>query len=274
MSKGPKANKPLTFDQAASQLPAAVTKAREESTIYSEAYEQCILQLRMLHAIMARERAKSQSARKRVDELRAIVDAGEGRPAPTFGLVPNPMITQGLLDAVATGELTTQHQASIMAAKNQVVLVGGLARVKNKTEAQFLAASKYCHLFECAQIGPMRATDYTAVRVDTSGPRQDQISASQDATRAELDGARTALGPRAASIVDQIVIYGESVRSLATKLKMGQGGMARRRLEKELLTALDVLVMHFHMLPKEKGKPSSWIDGGRRPLIPQDEPVA
>ena len=261
MSKGPKANKPLSFDQAASELPAAIVKATAESTIYSEAYEQCIVQLRVLHSIMARERAKSQSARKRVDELRAVVDAGEGRPGPTFELVPNPMITQGLLDAVASGELTTKHEASIMAAKNQVVLVGGLARVKNKTEAQFLAASRYCHLFESAQIGPLKATDYTQVRVDTSGPRQDHTSSLTDFAQIELVSAREALGARAASIVDQVVVYGLSVRALAVKIGLGQGGQGRRKAEKELLDALDVLTKHFKLLPKETGKAREWSDG-------------
>lgn len=273
MSKASKAkiSKPLTFDQAASELPAAEAQARALSSAYSEAYEQCILQLRALHAILARQGAKSKTALRRVDELRAVVDAGEGRMVPKFELVPNPMITQGLLDAVASGEVATKHEASIMAAKNQVVLVGGLARVKGKTEAQFLAAAHYCHLYETSQIGPMQATDYSQVRVDTSGPRQDQVSASQDDTRAEMDSCRRALGARAASIVDQIVVHGLSVRSLCEKLRMGQGGQARRRLERELLDALDVLVGCFNLLPKEKGKPTGWRDADRPPLtLPED----
>jgi hypothetical protein len=269
MSKGPKPKspKPLTFDQAASELPAARARARSEAKAFSEAYEQAILQLHLVHGIMARAEAKSKSALRRVDELRAVVDAGEGKLGPAFELVPNPMITQGLLDAVASGEVETPHQASIMAAKNHVVLVGGLARVKGKTEAQFLAASKYCHLFECAQIGRMQATDYSQVRVDTSGPRQDQISASQDSSRAELAGARHALGPHAASIVDQVVIFGESVRSLAKKLGLGEGGQGRRRAEKELLAALDVLVKHFNLLPRENAKSTMWRDGSQPKII-------
>lgn len=265
MSK-PKSSKPLTFDQAASELPVAEARARAESAVFSEAYEQCIVQLRLLHGIMARERAKSKSAMKRVDDLRKVVDAGEGRLPPSFELVPNPMITQGLLDAVASGEVTTQHQASIMAAKNNAILVGGLARVKGKTEAQFLAAAKYLQLFESAQIGPMKATDYTQVRVDTSGPRQEQVSSIMDTSQVELAGARAALGGRAASIVDRVVVFGMSVRGLAEKLRMGQGGQARRRLEKELLEALDVLAKHFKLMPAEKGKPRSEMAGERLPL--------
>ena len=273
MSK-PSKGKPLTFDQAASELPVAEARARAESAIYSEAYEQCIVQLRLLHGIMARERAKSKSAMKRVDDLRAIVDEGEGHQVLRPALVPNPMITQGLLDAVESGEVETQHDRHSGVMRNEAVLVGGLARVRGKSEAQFLAAARYCHLFETSQIGPLQATDYTQVRVDTSGPRQDQVSARQDDTRAELEAARAALGPRAASIVDQIVVHGTSVRALAEKLKMGQGGQARRRLEKELLAALDVLVGHFRMLPAEKGKPRSAMAGDRLPLIAEDQAMA
>ncbi len=269
MSK-PRKGKPLTFDQAASELPAAEAKARTESAVYSQAYEQCIVQLRMMHSIMARERAKSKSAMLRVDELRAIVDEGEGHQVLKPALVPNPMITQGLLDAVESGEVTTQHGRSIGAIRNEVVLVGGLARVKGKSEAQFLAAARYCHLFETSQIGPLKATDYSQLRVDTSGPRQDHVSASQDDARAELEACRKSLGARAASIVEQIVVYGQSVRSLCEKLNMGQGGQARRRLEKELLSALDVLADGFGMLPKEKGKSRSWSQGPRLALVVDD----
>ena len=256
-----KPSKPLTYEQAVAELPSAEAALAMESTAYSEAYEQCIVQLRALHAIMAGERARTLAARMKVDKLRAMVDAGEGKPPPVFRLVPNPMITQGLLDAVADGEVETQHQASQMAAINQTLLVGGLARVKAKTEAHLLAAARYCHLYEVAQIGPTKATDYTQVRVDTSGPRQDPVTFSQDAQRAELAGAQKAMGARAASIVDQIVVFGLSVRALAEKLKMGQGGQARRKLERELLDALDVLVDHFHLLPDDKPKPRRWTDG-------------
>src|SRR5690606_18005846 len=115
-----------------------------------------------------------------------------------------------------------------------------------------------------------KATDYAQLRVDSSGLRQDYGTASQDDARRDLDAARKALGARAASIVDQIVVHGQSVRGLADKLKLGQGGQARRRLEKELLDALDVLVALFGMLPKDKGKSRNWADGPRLPLI--DEP--
>lgn len=179
----------------------------------------------------------------------------------------NPFITQGLLDAVVAGEVTTKHQAGQTAAINQVLLVGGLARVKSKTEAQFLAATRYCHLYERSQLGGARAIDYEQVRVDTSGPRSDPTNAAQVDARRELDGARKALGPRAASIVDQVVVYDCSVRALAIKLGMGDGGQVRGQAERELLQAIDLLVAHFRLLPANATTPHRWNDGSKARVV-------
>lgn len=270
MSTKPKKGKSaeITYEQALAELPAATAALSADSAEYTQAYEQSLRELHRLYGVMAVERAKVSAARLRVDRLRDIVDgaAGEQKRALVFRLVPNPMITQGLLDAVADGEVQTQHDRSQLAALNETLLVGGLARVKNRTEAQFLAATRYCHLYQRAQIGGARATDYTQVRVDTSGPRQDQISAGQDDDRTELDLARKAMGERATSIVDQVVVYGASIRGMAVKLGHGEGGQGRRRAERELLDALDVLVGFFELLPAE-GKPRRWNDGSKARVV-------
>lgn len=261
----------ITYEQALAELPAATAALSADSAEYAQAYEQSKRELHRLYGVMAVERAKVTAARLRVDRLRDIVDsaARNQKRALVFRLVPNPMITQGLLDAVATGEVQTQHDRSQLAALNETLLVGGLARVKNRTEAQFLAATRYCHLYQRAQIGGARATDYTQVRVDTSGPRQDQISAGQDDDRTELDLARKRMGERATSIVDQVVVYGASIRGMAVKLGHGEGGQGRRRAERELLDALDVLVQFFGMLPAE-GKHRRWNDGSKAHIVRDD----
>jgi hypothetical protein len=250
MSK-PRKGKPLTYEQAVAELPAAEAALSAESAEYSYAYEQSVRELHRLYGVMAREKVRTATARLRVDTLRDIVDKGNGagKRALTFRLVPNPMITQGLLNAAAEGEIETQHEASQAAAFNEVLLVGGLARVKSKTEAQFLAAAKYCNLYEQSQIGGARATDYTKIRVNTAGPGPDQTNARRQEASAELDGARKALGRRAASIVDHVVVYGASIRDLAQKIGHGSGGQGRRRAEAELLAALDVLVDLFGLVP-------------------------
>lgn len=263
----------LTFEKAVAELPAAIDALETGSAEYSQAYEKSIRELHRLHGVMAKERARSLEAQLRVDTLRAVVDKGngEGKPAIVFKLVPNPMITQGLLEAVATGEVETQHSGFQMAAINQTLLVGGLARVKGKDEAQFLAAAKYCHLYEVAQIGATKATDYTQVRVDTSGPRQDPVDHGQDALRGQLKAAQDALGPRATSIVTRVVVYGDSMRTLADKIGH-KGGNGRRRAERELLDALDVLVKHFKLLPE--GRARDWNDGSKARIVRDDQEVA
>lgn len=250
----------ITFDQAVAELPDAEAKARAESAAYSQAYSECIGALHRLYGVMARERAQSILARRRRDQLRAVIEVGEGRPAPVREHRENPLITPGLLDAVATGEVETQHQPTLPVDINLLLLVGGLARVGWKTNAHVLAAAKYCDLCERSQIGGARAMDYTQVRVDTSGPQQDQISASQDECRRAFNLANKALGDRA-KMVEQVVVYGLSMRGLAKAMGLGDSGRARRRAEGQLRQALDVLVDHFGYLPHESRKPQRWTDG-------------
>ncbi len=263
----------ISYEQALAEMPAAEAALRTDSAEYFQAYDQSVRELHRLYGVMAVERSRVVSARLRVDLLRDIVDKGNGagKRALTFRLVPNPMITQGLLDAVASGELETKHEASQTAALNETLLVGGLARVKGRTEAQFLAAARYCHLYERSQIGGARATDYTQVRVDTSGPRQDQVTGRQDDDRAELDLARKAMGERATSIVDQVVVYGASIRSLAEKMGHGSGGQGRRRAERELLDALDVLVDCFGLLPQRDKRAHKWSDGSKARIMREED---
>lgn len=266
----------VSYEQALAELPNAEAALATESAEYTQAYEQSIRELHRLHGVMAREKVRTAAARLRVDTLRDIVDKGNGagKRALTFRLVPNPSITQGLLDAVASGEVETKHQSSQTAAFNEALLVGGLSRVKSRTEAQFLAAARYCSLYEQSQIGGARATDYSQVRVDTSGPRQDQISARQDDTRKEIEGARKAMGERATSIVDRVVVYGASIRDLAQNSGHGTGGQGRRRAEAELLAALDVLVEHFGLLPPESPRQRRWSDGSKARIVREDPETA
>ncbi|KFL24946.1 hypothetical protein JP74_21965 [Devosia sp. 17-2-E-8] len=273
----------ITYAQASAELPAAEAAMQAESVEYTRAYGECIETLHRLYGVMAREKARALVAKHRYTALRKIVDKGdgEGKESVVYKLVliENPFATLGLLDAVENGEITSHSQGSggddaavtlQLAAINQTLLVGGLAKVSTKTEAQFLAAAHYCHLYERSQIGGARATDYSQVRVDTSGPQQDQISASQDDARAELMDAQRALGPEATAIVDQVVVYGGSVRTLAKRLGCGEGGQGRKRAERRLLQALDVLVDHFNLMPPETPRRRSWNDGSRAVIVDEE----
>lgn len=274
MSK-PRKGQPLTVEQAIAELPAAEQAMRAMSTEYSTAYELCLVELHKLYAVMAKERARSILAHRRYDELRAVIDAGEpgNQRVIDSRLMDDPSVTAGLLEAVATGEVETKHEASKNTPVNMVLLIGGLARVGTKSEAHILAAIRYSNLFDRAQIGGAKATDYSQVRVDTSGPRQDQITATQDDARRELELARKAIGARGTSVVETVVVGGASIRKLAAMLGYPESGKGRRRAEAELMATIDALVEFFQLDPPAKTRIHRWSAGERLKMF-NDDPQA
>lgn len=270
-TKGQK-TKPLTYEQALAALPAAQAELTAGVHDHSPEYQKCVEQLHKLYAVMARDMARTELARRRFNELAAIVNKGKNEPKKVIAsrLTDDPSVTKGLLEAVASGEVETKHEERKFTPHNMVILIGGLARVKSRTEAQTLAAIRYAKLFDLSQIGGARAIDYEAVKVDTSGPQQDQITAAQDDARRELADARVALGRRATGIVDAVVIGGSSIRRLAKRLHYGESGKARRKAEKELLDAMNVLVEFFKLDPPVKARTHRWTDGSKAVIV-EDE---
>lgn len=72
-----------------------------------------------------------------------------------------------------------------------------------------------------------------------------------------------------------MVIGGASIRKLATKLGHGDSGKARRKDEKELLDAMNVLVEFFKLDPPARSRTHRWSDGIRAISTDDDsgEPV-
>lgn len=155
-------------------------------------------------------------------------------------MIENPLATEGNVQAsVDRGETTARWTPGIV---NMVALVGGVARMKGLSEAQLAAAGRWRALSELAQIGGAVATDYAAVRVDTSASGRDVVMDGA-AARREITRARVSLGPFRASILDQMICEEKSVRDLAKAV--GGGGHAQMLTQKRVREALDELVEHF-----------------------------
>ena len=146
---------------------------------------------------------------------------------------------------------------------NMVTRIGGLARVAGIEEAQILAAARYRDLFDRKTLGGARATDYSALRVDTSGSSSTAVLEQGDDARRGYAEAVQALGLRRSSLVEKVVCHDMSIRQVARELGEGEGGAAQERVRRQLVEAIDVLVGHFRLEGQGPGRSSVRVDGDR-----------
>lgn len=159
-------------------------------------------------------------------------------------LVPDPMMS----DAEYFEQRRTRsgpHVGKVSAEINMVELIGGLARIADRSEVQEAAAARFRLLHERAQLGGARAIDYTAVRVDTSGGG-DAVEFGERARHDYADAVRH-LGLIRSSLVERVVVYDMSLRDIA-----GGGARARSRAKADLGDALDDLAVHFRLAPRRR----------------------
>lgn len=159
-------------------------------------------------------------------------------------LVPDPMMT----DAEYFEQRRTKsgpHVGKVSAEINMVELIGGLARIRDRSDVQEAAAARFRLLHERAQLGGARSIDYAAPRVDTSGGG-DAVAFGEDARRDYADAVRH-MGLVRSSLVERVVVYDMSLRDVA-----GQGGRNKARAKKGLQDALDDLAVHFRLAPKPR----------------------
>jgi hypothetical protein len=141
-------------------------------------------------------------------------------------------------------------------------LIGGLARMR-RTPAQEQAAARYRGLWERAQIGGARATDYSAVRVDSSGPSEAAVWEMGEDARRGYGAAVRALGMVGSAVVEKVVCHEMSVRQAAEALGWGQGGAGRSRVLRLLREALAVLALHFQEAGVVRGSARLRMEGER-----------
>lgn len=152
--------------------------------------------------------------------------------------VENPNTTEALVEAALDAG---QHEPRWMPAfVNQVTLMGGAARMKGLSPAQRAVAARWRSLTDRSTIGGAQATDYSAVRVDTSGGGRDVAEDGAEARR-ELMIARRHVGPFLASILDRVICEGMSVREAAGASGLS-GGNGQLLTSKRVREGLDLLV--------------------------------
>lgn len=181
--------------------------------------------------------------------------------------VENPMRTEAMLHAALDAGEEGGVAGWIDASVNLVTMIGGLARFKSLTREQQVAAARYRSLFERAQIGSARATDYAAVRVDTSGSSRDVVEDGA-AARSEYAATVKRLGLMQSSLLEKILCHEMSLRDIARALGEGNGGAARGRVQRQVLGIVDVLVDHFgrgHRRLRAEGERAEWNAGAHDP---------
>lgn len=171
---------------------------------------------------------------------------------------------QGKTDGIKA----TSQPGKIPAAVNMGTLIGGFARVRDRTEAQAKAAARYRSTYERAQLGGSRAVDYAAVKVDTSGPTVTIFELGEEARREYRELVKL-LGMDQSSLVEQVVCHDMSVRDVALSRGHGESGAARGEITRRLVEAIDALADHFGYSGASQGSRKSrrWDDGSTETML-------
>lgn len=239
-----KANRKLGYEDAMAEL--AVLKPKLDAAAAA---------LAARSAELAGLAGEVKRLRKRCEQLRPIVDRGPGREAAERGRVENPLragdLVAGQLEDGTASELIEQGKfAGLVEVDIRLsTRIGGLSRIKERTEWQTLAAARFRSLWDQAQIGGARAIDYERVRVDTSGSSVDVVTSMGEDARRHYAEAVQKLGMVQANLVQRVVCEDMSLRALARKLGRADGFRARESLKQEVLDAMNVLVRAFHLGP-------------------------
>jgi hypothetical protein len=159
--------------------------------------------------------------------------------------VQDPMMTRAELLHQLDMAPNQRWVGHIKAEANMSILIGGLARVRRRTEAQTRGAGWFRDIAERAQLGGARAIDYTAARVDTSGPTETGVADAGADARAEYKRAREelGLGTLRLAVAERVVVEGETIAHVAEAMGFGKGGAAREKLTSVALDAADILAL-------------------------------
>jgi len=237
MGKATKGKK-LGYEEAAAELPGLDAKLADATAAYSTNYEAALVAYHQLQRVMAESGAAVVQLRQRRTRLIALVEAGPTESAIERVQVENPLSSEEqVLHEIATGGVGRSDLIDVD--KNMAILIGGLFRVKSRSEIQTLAAARYRDVYERSQLGGAKAIDYSVTRVDTSGSAHASMSEMGEEARRLYGNAVAALGMFKSSLIERVVCDGMSIRELARRIEGNEGDAARTRITGHLLLALD-----------------------------------
>lgn len=122
-----------------------------------------------------------------------------------------------------------------------------MAARKRISAAQKDAADRYRALYECAQLGPLRAMDLAKERLDGGGAGDAFSDRVMEAAR-KLALANRCLGRVAAALAINIIGEGVTIAAMAGRYRHLTPQLAQGYVSGRLLEALDQLVEHWGML--------------------------
>lgn len=251
-----------TYEQACAAAPVLDRKIDAAAMQFSEAYEAAIIAFRHCQSIMAAQGAELSRLKEWRTNVQKVIDLGPQVNTIVGEKVDNPYLTNGLRENIPEGE---SGAAMIDAKKNLALTIGGLSRIADRTIEHTLAATRLKMLHEQAQLGGAKAQDYSAVKVDTSGPSQEAVAEMGAAARQQYADAVQAIGMIKSSVIERVVIHDQSLRDLAHGLELGDSGGARRKAKHQLFDALNSLVDHFGLRAGAGARPRNrqWSDGSK-----------
>ena len=176
--------------------------------------------------------------------------------------VPDPMITRAELLHQLERWPDARWVGYVRADVSMSELIGGMSRIRKRTETQTQAAAEFKNLAERAMLGAGRAIDYERVRVDTSPASGNSIADTGEDARQRIGQLRKKLG-RLANVAERVIINGETVSEVAEALGTGKGGAARDRVTRMVLQAADVLAQELGFVARGRRKREGerWDDG-------------
>lgn len=245
-----KSAKPISFDQAAKRLPIEQSKREVLLGSYQRAHaEYHAAHDHLASSFKALSRATDDIVRNQavIDRLREIVDLGPGAPAAEFKVVDAPLMTDAEFLHQKEANPDFENVGKSTARFSMDEFIGGFSRYPNREDHHEQAAARYLSLYERAQIGGAKATDYSMPIVDRSGPTEDIAMINGEDARREFKGVKTALGADRTRLIERVIVGRISARRIASE-RCGNAdvtGRAVAQVAQEVKDALEVAAAHF-----------------------------